>query len=95
VSWIEQATAAFGEPSIAFPEPIIRADMNRRCWVWFVDDRNFNLAIDREYSGFRVSANSPGRHVKIWTDGEPTDDDIRSALTCAWPGFAKGGDDRG
>lgn len=92
MTWIERATAVFGEPSIAFPKPIIRGDLNRRCWAWFVDGQNFNLAIDLDYNGFCISANAPRRHVKIWTQGEPTDADIRSALDCAWPGFADGGE---
>lgn len=92
-TWIGQAAARFGEPSIAFPEPIIRAGMNRRCWVWFVDGQNFNVAIDEQTGGrFKTTAGSPGRHGYLYTDGDPADTEIRALLAFCWPGFAEAAD---
>ena len=90
-TWVEQATAQFGEPDIAFPEPVVRFGLNRRCWVWFVDGHNFNVAIDlrddRPHDRYKVTAASPRRLAEIYTNDEPTDAEIRSALNHAWPGF--------
>ncbi len=92
MTWLDIATAAFGEPSIAFPEPVIRPWMNRRCWAWFVDGQNFNLAIDVEHGRVHTSANSPGRHAKLYTDADPTDVDLQFICAYAWPGYAAGRD---
>jgi hypothetical protein len=88
-SWLDQAVECFGEPHIALPEPVIRFDLNRRCWVWFVDGQNFNVAIDQlRPDRFKVTANSPGRLAEIYTKAEPTDAELRSALDHAWPGYS-------
>lgn len=90
-TWLEQATARFGEPSVAIDKPRDLGDRIRRCWVWFVDGQNYNLAIDdeRPHRGrFHTTAGGPGRHAELWTDAEPTDAEIRIALDQAWPGFA-------
>lgn len=81
------ATAAFGEPSIAIPEPVIRPGLNRRCWAWFVDGQNFNIAIDVDRGRVRTSANSPGRQASLYGDNDPTDDDLQAICAYAWPGY--------
>jgi hypothetical protein len=86
-TWLDQAIERFGEPFIAIPDAVIRPGLNRRCWGWFVDGQNYNLAIDREDTGFRVTGGAPYRHARIWTSTEPTDSEIRSVLDLAWPGF--------
>jgi hypothetical protein len=86
-TWFDQAVERFGEPFIAIPEAVIRPGLNRRCWGWFVDGHNYNLAIDQEDTGFRTTGGSPYRHARIWTSAEPTDAEIRSVLDLAWPGF--------
>lgn len=87
MTWLDIATAAFGEPAIAFPEPI---RTGRRCWAWFVNGHNFNLALDVDGERIFTSANSPGRHAQLWTFGDPTDADLQAICTYAWPGYRAG-----
>lgn len=84
MTWLDVATAAFGEPAIAFPEP---TRTGRRCWAWFVDGENFNIAIDVEYGRVCTSANSPGRHAKLYGTADPSDADLQAMCAYAWPGF--------
>ena len=86
-TWLDVAVERFGEPRIAFPEPRNLGHYTRRCWVWFVDGQNFNIALDVEGSRVHTSAGSPGRRVELYTNGEPADAEIRGLCECAWPGY--------
>lgn len=87
-TWLDIATAAFGEPSIAFPEP---TRTGRRCWAWFVNGQNFHIAIDIERGRtdrVHTWAGSPGRRAELWSNADPTDADIQAICAYAWPGYA-------
>lgn len=85
-TWLDIATAAFGEPRIAFPEP---TRTGRRCWAFFVDGHNFHVAIDIDNGRRRTWAGSPGRTAEVRTADDPADADVRGLLSFAWPGFAE------
>jgi hypothetical protein len=92
-TWIEQATAAFGEPSVAIAEPVIRPGLHRRCWAWNVNGHNFYITIDKDGDWCRTSAGAPYRQGSFSTEAtEPTDAQVRSLLTFCWPGFAEASD---
>jgi hypothetical protein len=83
-TWLDIAIERFGQPFIAFPEPIRGG---RRCWAFGVDGQNFHLAIDVEHGRVTTTAGSPGRHARLYGRAEPTDDEIRGLLEYAWPGY--------
>ena len=93
MTWLETAIASFGDPHLAFPEPIGLGDRKRRCWLFFVDGQNFNLAIDDERGSVhglvRTTAASPGRHAYIVGDDEPDDANLHAICAFAWPGFGE------
>lgn len=92
-TWLDVAVERFGEPAIAFPEAIIRFDLTRRCWVWFVDGHNYNLALDVDHRGaVKLSVNGPRRHVQLHSAEDLADTDIRAACAFAWPGYREATD---
>jgi hypothetical protein len=86
-TWLETAVERFGQPFIAFPEPVIRPWMNRRCWALGVDGQNFHVAIDVEGDRVHTSAGSPGRRAELYGTADPTDDELRALCEYAWPGY--------
>jgi hypothetical protein len=95
VTWLDIAIARFGDPAVAFPDPLIRFDLNRRCWVWSVDVENYNLALDVDSrSRVTLSVNGPSGSVKLYGAEDPADADIQAACACVWPGFVDTADER-
>lgn len=90
-TWLEAVTARLGEPSIAVADEVNLGDLRRRCWVWFVDGENHNIAVDRKGPLLHVQAGAPHRRCGLWTTSEPTDEEMRVA--CRYVGLLEA--DRG
>lgn len=77
--WLEEVIDHVGLPSFARNNPVNLGYMTRRCWVWFLNGENHNLAIEQHGARFKVVSGGPGRRCELWTDQEPTDEEVRTA----------------
>lgn len=84
-TWLEDVTAKLGRPSFAQPVEVQFGYLSRRCWVWFVDGGNHNVAIERHGRGIVIRAATPHRRCELYTQQEPTDLEIRTA--CVFVGL--------
>jgi hypothetical protein len=92
---IRELTARYGPPPFEHlsGQPGMFREVIRMPWVWFIDGRNFNLAIDTDLAGahWTVRAIGPAGHAQLQaaTGQRPGDGQIRGVLTAAgllgWP----------
>lgn len=88
MKWLEEITEKLGEPRIKVPDETRLGDgIRRRCWVWFPNNVNHSVKIDRQHGRYTYTAqaHSGGRDVEVTQATEPTDDEMRAVLRLAWP----------
>lgn len=85
MTWLEEVVAHRGSPKVDLTD-VQLGDRSRSCWVWFLNERNHSVTIDRFTAReWRAAANAPGRSA-IWTgDTEPADAQMRTL--CATVGL--------
>lgn len=83
--WLDELNAKYGEPRIAYPDPVNLGDRQRECWVWFPDGQNHNVGIDKLRDCWKVSAGAPRRRAELEVRGQdrPSDAEIRGVLVAA------------
>ncbi|MFY1686443.1 hypothetical protein [Plantactinospora sp. WMMB782] len=81
MNWLKEVIAHLGEPRFAYPDGVRLGDRHRRCWVWFADEVNHNVAIDRSGRWTEVHAGGKGGHVRLTLANEPNDAQMHAVCT--------------
>ena len=67
--WLDELVARYGEPKVhAGPVPTMVQEpgyvqggvrrVQRECWVWFPEGKNYNLALDQHKGHWQITANA-------------------------------------
>ena len=91
MTWLDDITAAIGEPRVCVDTEQRSVSTYRRCWVWFPNNINHNIKIDREGGRYVLGVGSHVRgapQVEVTLAAEPTDQQVRDAVRSAWPDVA-------
>lgn len=86
---IDEVVAELGEPKVAVTEPQLlhreRGDCRRRCWVWFPNNINHNIAVDQYARDLWeiTAASHAGTRTTFVRKGEPSASQMRAVLVLA------------